>query len=182
MKVSCTYTEEDGTALLGIDSRRYFTDLSDTRLRVSISVDGEIVDTTLLEVGPVPPLGHMDIPLRVKRCWNTMAVKRCSRLPCCPWNSMSGVIRMSAGLLPVPAACRSGCYGPVRSNDGSALAVTSPVRQTLSTVEDERYLTIRAGAMVLRFDKALGAIANWSDGDRNVIDSPICFGLWKPLI
>ena len=36
--------------------------------------------------------------------------------------------------------------------------------------------------MVLRFDKALGAIANWSDGDRNVIDSPICFGLWKPLI
>ena len=54
VKVSCTYTEEDGTALLGIDSRRYFTDLSDTRLRVSISVDGETVDTTLLEVGPCP--------------------------------------------------------------------------------------------------------------------------------
>ena len=183
VKVSYTYTEEDGTALLGIDSHRYFTDLSDIRLRVSISVDGETVDTTLLEVGPVPPLGHMDIPLRREALLEhhggeamlTVTVLSVEQHEWCDPDEPLGSyqFRLHAG---------QGGYGPVRSNDGASLAVTSPVRQTLSTVEDERYLTVRAGAMVLRFDKALGAIANWSDGGRNVIDSPICFGLWKPLI
>lgn len=184
---------------LRIDSRRYFTDLSDIRLHAVVTVDGEQVVARDLTAGPVPPLGHADVPLDAvfgalgaldpsitagRELLLTVTVfsdpgacgdsaESVDAVPPAAWHDPDDPI----GVYQFPLAQGIGTWRAIAADTSPEAAFPD-----LTVDESERWIDIRSSAVDIRFDKATGDLAAWRDHGREVTCGPVRFGLWKPLI
>ena len=168
--------------MLRVDSRRYFTDLSDVRLHAVVTLDGMERGTRILTPGAVPPLGSVKLPFD----WTAVA-------PSCVDETGELLLTVTVssetetswrvageamGIYQFVLRCGQGTWLP----DVSGEPGDRGVRGVEVEDDDERFLTIVTECGRVVIDKTNGDIAQWLDGGHDVIDSPVRFGLWKPLV
>ena len=154
-------TLEDG--VLYIENRRFFTDLSDTRIDWRVECEGEAIASGVLPVLSIAPRTKQAVDFSLPdlpdgECFLTLFIRTALQTD---WASEGFELGFSQILLQ---------KAPER---------TAPALPLPATRREGRYLTVEAGETVYRFDTAFGRIDQILRRGKAILAEPSRIELWK---
>lgn len=181
-QVICPVKVEFGDGRLRVTSRRYFIDLSDITLVLTVQSDGRSLVSMGVPVGSVAPRGQSEVDVRdlldlaeVRQAETKGAdlvlrvdVMSDSEQPWPDWDRPLGSYQTELQKRP--------------SNDWQIVPGVRGEPSCEDCTEDAGKLVIRPGEDTITFDLGTGSVESWFSRGKRIIAEPFQYGIWKPLI
>lgn len=151
-----------------IHNKRRFADLSDLYVEFSVNANGKEIlrgTTDTLEIAPMESarlkLFDADEINEKDNCLLTLSFRLSENKPWADKGYEQGFLQFELG-----ESCNS-----------KGIETTE---NAVKAQEDDRYITINAGDIQVRFDKVYGQICSFEKNEKNLIKENICFDIFRP--
>ncbi|KJY52468.1 glycoside hydrolase family 2 TIM barrel-domain containing protein [Bifidobacterium kimbladii] len=181
-QVICPVKVEFNNQRLLVTSRRYFTDLNDITLVLTVQADGHSVASMESSVGPVAPRGHtnVDFSKLLEHAEVRQAESKGADLVLLV-DVMSGLDQFWR----VHDRPLGSYQFELKKRSCQDWRVTPGIQERASDTdcsEDAGRLIVSQGEDVITFNLCEGSIESWNSRGKQISMEPFKYGIWKPLI
>lgn len=166
------HVDLDGEYIV-ITNKRYFTDLDDIRIDISLSENGRAIYNTTISPGELHPSNTMRVKLNIPKLGSNVGELLITAyvysLHRYWWNDEHS-----------PLGVYQYCYRAGNIELPCSQEKCSVSRPDIKV--DEDYIVITSKSQKYVFDRISGDLIHWYNASYDMIKAPIHFDIWRPLI